>query len=133
MPSSQYDNLMRRLEQLSAEIHDVREAVRDNQRILREHIVTADNERKEITERIRHALHGGNGEGLGIYERFRNIFDWRQEHINSHEHAGQERRSASQDWRRFALDVTKSSLTLVLAVAAILIVFAVTGKVISLP
>src|SRR6185436_11741361 len=89
MPPSQYDNLMRRLDEMSEEIHDVREAVRNNE--------TA----------IQKALHGGNGDGPGIYERFRNIFDWRAEHISSHEHAGQERRSAASDWRRFALDVTK--------------------------
>lgn len=114
MPS-QYDNLISRLDSLSEEIHDVREAVRNNE------------------EHLRNALYGGNGDGPGIFERFRNLFDWREEHISSHEHSGQERRSAAQDWRRFSLDVAKQALSIFVVVIAVLVVFAVTGKVVSFP
>ena len=123
---SQYDNLMSRLAEVSQQIRDL-------DRDLRDHITVSSGEKKALERKIDHALNGGNGDGPGIYERFRNIFDWREEHISSHDHSGQERRSTSQDWRRFWLDTAKQSIAVVVAVVAILIVFIVTGKVVALP
>ena len=115
MPPSQYDNLMRRLDDVSQQIQDL--------------------DKKVDTEshRLSTALYGGNGDGPGIFERFRNIFDWREEHISSHEHAGQERRSSSTDWRRFWIGVADRTFTVVFAILGILLVYFVTGHVVTFP
>ena len=126
MAPSQYDNVMASLAKMREEIHDLNKALRDHASLEAE-------DRENLEERLRHALYGGNGEGPGIFERFRNIFDWREEHINSHDHLTVERRSSAADMRRFFLDVSKQALSVFIVVIAVLIVFAVTGKVVSFP
>jgi hypothetical protein len=126
MPPSQYDNLMRRLDEMSKQIVDLNKALHDHASLEAE-------DREALAEKINHAFYGGNGDGPGIFERFRNIFDWRAEHLKTHEHAGQERRTSSQDWRRFWIGVADRTFTIIFAVIASLIIYFSTGHVISFP
>ena len=107
--------------------------MRNLDRDLRDHVTTSNQEKRALDNKIEHALRGGNGEGPGIYERFRNIFDWREEHITSHNHAGQERRSSATDWRKFWMGVADRTFTVLFAVVGIVIVYIITGHVVSFP
>jgi hypothetical protein len=115
MPPSQFDILMKRLDDVSKQIQDVSQTVRNNE------------------NKLSHALHGGNGEGEGIYERLRKFLYWKSEHIQTHQLLTVERRSVEEDWRRFLLDTAKQVIAVVVAVVAILVIFMVTGKVVTFP
>lgn len=126
MPPSQYDNVMRILA-------DLREEMRNLTKALHDHASLEAEDREALEERLDHALLGGNGDGPGIFERLRNIFDWRQEHINSHDHWTVERRSSTQDWRKFWIGVADRTFTVVFAIFGILLIYLITGHVVTFP
>jgi len=115
MPQSQFDIVMKRLDDVSEQIQNLDKGLRNHEK------------------RLDTALYGGNGDGEGIYERMRKFLGWKAEHIQTHQRLTVERRSVEEDWRRFFLDVSKQTIAVVVAVLAILLVFIVTGKVISIP
>lgn len=126
MPPSQYDNVMASLARTREEIHDLNKALRDHASLEAE-------DREHLEDRLNKALYGGNGDGEGIYERLRQMFGWKRDHESTHGNLNLERRSSEQDMRRFVLDVAKQTLAVTVAVLAILVVFAVTGRVVAFP
>jgi len=117
---------MRGLADLSKEIHNLTKELHD-------HASSEARERLAVDDRIDHALYGGNGDGEGIYERLRKFLSWKAEHIQTHQSLSVERRTAGEDWRRFWIGVADRTFTVFFAVLGILIVFAITGRVITLP
>jgi hypothetical protein len=119
MPPSQYETLMGAIEKLGKEM-------RDRNKELHDHT-------SSLESRLDHALYGGNGDGPGIFERFRNIFDWRAEHLKTHDHIHEERRDSTHDWRKFWIGVADRTFTVLFAVIAALIMYMVTGHALVCP
>ena len=126
MPPTQYDNVMASLAQLREEIRNLNKALHDHASLEAE-------DREILEERLRHALYGGNGDGEGLYERMRKFLGWKAEHIQTHQRLTVERRSVDEDWRRFFLDTAKQVIAVVIAVLAVIIIWSVTGKVVTFP
>lgn len=72
-------------------------------------------------EDMRKALYGGNGDGVGIYEKLRVLWDWKRDHSGAHTEQNVERRRKSDDLKGalggFAKDVAKLIVSALIAYA----------------